>query len=322
MTNIVNMVVALSLLCTAWTACDRTDDGLPDAPPPDAVVVDARPVDASPPDAAQLVCPTSYGPATIVNNFFISASTINAFDLDGDGTPDNHLRAIDHAVDDMIGDDLENGAFRFALELQMLDDNGFMNDPEIVVAGYDLIDTDVPTAPADDFSSIEPFYFSRDSVSVPGCSAVTSAAGELADGAITGTDDALSLPFGTLGRIPLENSQFDLDIAPSGAGYRISYGRIGGILSICELSKISSPIGYSILWAVVDLQLQPDMDRDGDGVEQIVADGFGIRKCTDGDGKTEILGADCPCDPAIADGYSALVIVRGTGARLLGPVPE
>ena len=311
----------LLILCLATIACGSDDK--PVEPPVDAPVdapVDGPGaiVDAPPP----LLCPQSYGPATIIQEFFIPRGTSAAFDLDGDGVPDNHLSSIEETINLLSASDIATGAFRVSLELQMLDDTDFVDDLDIVVGGYIAIDMDTPIDPYDDFTSFEPFYFSRDFVSNPDCVPFTLFSGDLTGGTITGSPDRLVIPFGSIESLTLERSRVDLRISPSGSGYAITFGRLGGVLSTCELSRVASPVGNSLLWSLVQLKKQPDIDMDEDGLESIETNGLGgIRGCTDGDG-TVISSSDCACNSQISDGYSVVFIVRSVGARLLGPVPE
>jgi len=59
--------------------------------------------------------------------------------------------------------------------------------------------------------------------------------------------------------------------------------------------------------AVADVQ--PDVDVDGDGLEEILASGSHVVACRDGDG-TMIAAPDCHLDPRIADGYELTLQFR------------
>ena len=97
-------------------------------------------------------------------------------------------------------------------------------------------------------------------------------------------------------------------------------GEVTGMASACTLSREAFPGSTTgtmldVLTNVV--QLGPDMDRDGDGLEQVVGDGYTVVECIDGDG-THIPGPDCPCDPRIADGYSVAMHSTGVRAHIVG----
>jgi hypothetical protein len=102
-------------------------------------------------------------------------------------------------------------------------------------------------------------------------------------------------------------------------------GVLGGAITQCSLSRAEpSILAYSLLHDLHRLfQLDPDIDLDGDGLETIttVDNQTDIVSCTDGDGTTVIEGADCPCDPRMADGYSIAFELDFRGATVLGPDP-
>jgi hypothetical protein len=90
---------------------------------------------------------------------------------------------------------------------------------------------------------------------------------------------------------------------------------MGGVATICELSKViyPGPVGGSFLEVMAtQMYVAPDIDRDGDGLEQLEHDGVSITACVDGDG-TVIRDPECFCDPRIQDGYS--VALTGTAVR-------
>jgi hypothetical protein len=95
-------------------------------------------------------------------------------------------------------------------------------------------------------------------------------------------------------------------------------------MTLCSLSGVPFPgaTGGTLLHALVNdpenrAAVSPDVDRDGDGLEQVVGDGADIVHCVDGDG-TVIAGADCPCEPRIVDGYSVAIGFDTTTAELVG----
>jgi hypothetical protein len=98
--------------------------------------------------------------------------------------------------------------------------------------------------------------------------------------------------------------------------------RGAGVALACSmaLAPFPGPDTKSLLDVLVGvLSLQPDIDRDGDGIETIEVDGATGRvvACVDGDG-THITGPTCPCDPRIADGYSGAIAMTAVPARIVG----
>jgi hypothetical protein len=64
-------------------------------------------------------------------------------------------------------------------------------------------------------------------------------------------------------------------------------------------------------------ELTAEVDFDGDGYERVIGDGRVVAGCVDGDG-VEIPGADCPCDPRIADALSVVLEGELVRAEVVG----
>lgn len=316
-------------LCLFGVACgdddgdSTTPDGAPAPDAPEAPAPDAMPQpDAGPLDRSK--CPAAYGPAAVVNTLMIAEDEMDAFDLDGDGTGDNSLSQVAGAVNPGLQDDLADGSFRAMSELRMLDDPLLVNDSSVTFVSYVPVDTDSPRNPNDDFSGMEPFYFHHGSVAPETCEPYAKLPATLAGGRVTGNAPVIRIPLGPFGIADFGKPHLDVQVAPgaAGVGYEVSQGRLGGAIPTCPLNTSESPIaGKPNLWALVQVfNLQPDIDLDGDGAEEIRSDSLGIYECVDGDG-TVIAGELCGCDPRIADGYSVLFKLTGVGAELLGPAP-
>ena len=99
-------------------------------------------------------------------------------------------------------------------------------------------------------------------------------------------------------------------------------GTLTGAATFCSLAKLPFLSTSSTLDALVNdpslaAAVAPDLDLDGDGIEQVIGDGVSIARCIDGDGVTVIEGVDCPCHPAIADGYSISMAWTAVPATIL-----
>lgn len=283
------------------------------------------PGDPSTRDPSLADCPETHGPTSIVNTLERGDRAL-AFDLDGDGLPDNRFADTRDDLDQVFESSLQSGDLRLALELRELDDATLRDDPALVVGAYEAIDLDDPENPDDDFSGAEPFVFATDDVHPEGCEPISRLTASLSGGELTGTADFLPLPFGELGALPLRRARVRAQITPIGEGFRITEAHLGGIVTACSFHEMA-PLGDSnLLWFIAfSLRLQPDMDLDGDGLETIQTDRRDIVDCTDprspGDRDPIIItGEDCACAEGMADGYSIFLIMTGVGAALLGPV--
>jgi hypothetical protein len=325
---VASLVVAVVGLAGLGACGDDAQSRPPDAagpdgpppPPPDAAGPDAFPPDAGVLDPAD--CPAAYGPASIIDTFALSNTTMNAFDLDGDGDNDNILSSVAGLANGGIMDDLDSGAFRLISELRLLDDATLMNDVMVQVVPYTAVDTDAPVAPGDDFSHMEPFYFSRDSVNPADCSPTGVIPASIAGGAVSASGDVLPVTISGFGLVEIGEPRLTGTLATDAVGFQLTGGRLGGVIPACTLSRVTdTPLGMNQLHALVQfLGLSPDIDLDGDGIETIQTDSAGIISCTDGD-STIVSGETCACDPRIADGFSALFDFTSVGATLVGPDP-
>lgn len=126
-------------------------------------------------------------------------------------------------------------------------------------------------------------------------------------------------PFaGQIGLFNLQRAVYDGEVDP--AGSLQTY--VSGAYPACPLSRAAAggDLPGSTLDALVALQLQPDIDLDGDGLERLERSGVAIDRCIDGDG-TVIEGSACPCAPAITDAFSAAVRFDAIPADVVGTIP-
>ena len=285
--------------------------------------------DASLPDPSLPSCSRIHEVVSIVDTFAIEDGA-SGFDLDGDGDIDNGFGSSESRddINSLLAMSLEDG-FRLAIELQELDDPQLLDDSRLSMVFREVEDLDCPKNPNDDFSGGEPFGFDANDPGADGCGAIARLTASLDSGHLGGAADALDLLFGGLGTFPLIETRFEADIVPSGLGFRITEGRLGGIVTACSLYEME-PVGdFSPLWLVAHyFDLQPDMDLDGDGLETITTStekGI-VERCIDPRGHDNpdpvtIEGENCACAEGMADGYSMLLILTSVGATLQGPLP-
>jgi len=82
-----------------------------------------------------------------------------------------------------------------------------------------------------------------------------------------------------------------------------------GAWPVAEIPGADPMAEGTLLDVLAVADVQPDVDVDGDGLEQVVASGSHVVACRDGDG-TMIAEADCHLDPRIADGYELTLLFR------------
>jgi hypothetical protein len=337
------MMTLLLVSAAAAMACGSEPSSDADAAVgADASVVDAAPPDAELPDAyvdqdATLNpgdCPGTYGPGSIAVTFAVGVEA-DGFDLDGaadpagDGAPDNALganEALRNLINANLNSSLSDGSLRLLTELRDLDSLG-SDDADMTLVLYGGVDSDVPVNTADDFTGDEDFYYSRDWVEWDDCSPKSPIQSGYAGGVITGSSDSVVFYVSLLGGfIEVADSKFESPVAADTEGARTPAGqqaRFGGAIPQCSLAQGDGVVGLSAQHDVTHyFATQPDIDRDGDGLETVQADTAGIISCTDGDGVTVVPGQMCGCDPRMADGYSIAFLLDFRGATVLGPEPE
>jgi hypothetical protein len=327
MRKIPPLVVAAAVAAAA--ACGGSSSGDPDGAVIDGPVIDAGfddwpdaiMADAEPPFNPAL-CPETYGPASVIATFRIASSAAEAFDLNGDGTPDNRLGSVAGVANPGLQDSLDSGEFRLVSELRRLSDPTLVNDDSLDLVAYPGVDLDDPVDPTDDFSGFEPFYF--DPVSVTwDCEPRSMIPSKIEDGTLSGSSDEFTVAISGFGTVDVQLARLVADIAPAetpAKGFELTGARLGGVIPACVLYKAPAAQGSNMLEVLVQFNVMPDIDVDGDGLETFFFDAGGMLRCVDGDGTTSTL-PDCACHPRIKDGYSVLFELTTVGAELVGPAP-
>ena len=304
-----------ALLCALLATLAGCGDNLASQPGGDASSPDAEPIpDATPPDA---MWPPMLGPSLIFDDLHIAGlfEDAHAFSLLG--------QVLNPQLEQLIAD----GTLLLGIELREFEDPASPDDESVTVGLYNLMDTDED--PADNFDADEPEWFSL----TPGSIVMDEPAVHFTTGSVSNRRlhgegvDSLDL-LGELFPVPISNLQLDGDLEVDGAVVRmLDDGRLRGAIGASLLSLTPNLVGEmcsgeTLLDVLATgcglLPLQPDSDVDGDGLEKLYdSDGDGaVDRCVDGDG-TEILGTDCPRDPAIQDGYELIFVVHGVRALIL-----
>jgi hypothetical protein len=233
-----------------------------------------------------------------------------------------------------IGD----GTMILLVELRGLDDPSGQNDSDVSVGIYVGLDTD--TDSSNNFSGSASLRIASQSLDQNGNPRALLGSGTIINGHISGSitgEIVLFLP--TIGAVKLQDAQFSGDLIAAGDGLSVvelQNGRLSGMMLARHLEEVPNPVPTTCLASsLLDLValpclsfdgVQPDVDRDSDGLETFdeVKDQLDgqIDLCTDGNGSTyaSTTSVQCVLDPAFQDAFTAIIEVGGVRAVLLPPL--
>jgi len=343
--------LALVLLLSIASGCGDDAGNNPDSAP--IVLFDAAPAidapipDATPPIDAQLF---PLGEAVGVDTAEIVGGPA--------------FSAIGSFVD--LQGQIDSGAMLLALEWRDLDDPSGQNDANMAVGFYQCNDPDLDTSNNFDEANPDRWVASPDSVDVSGNPNVLFDTASTTDGLLDATSSTGTITLAIPGApLPIQLSEPHLQglLVASGDSTYVSYlaDQPGGVKAELSGSLLASTLGATPDFSgglcgprnsLLDILAlgctvpgvftlppnQPDMDRDGDGLEKLcdtcddancnamggppadagIGDGT-IDCCRDGDG-TIIPGSACVLDPRITDGYIMQLEIHGTRVQLLSEV--
>lgn len=238
-------------------------------------------------------------------------------DLNGDGTADNTMGLFADAVNPGSAESIALGYTTWLLDLTEWSTTP--TDPDLQVTVYWGTDEDYPAAPENNLAGEGRFLVSTAQFDLACQTDTRFERASMADGVLTADMRLWEHRWEDWGTIAI--ADFHVELGLSDDYSRIS-GQASGVFTLCGLSSTYFPgrIEGSLLYFIANaIHLQPDIDRDGDGLEQVEGDGTGIAHCTDGDG-TVIQGADCACDPRIADGLSVAFEISAITAHIVGVI--
>lgn len=295
-------------------ACSAPPSGLgpePDAEPPAA--------DAAVPDADVVFL----GPAIVFDDVHIASNQEEAHALSLLGT----------LINPQLETAVQDGTLLLGIELRDLDDPSGQSDDAVSVGMLTLTDDDGDGS--DNFVPGAPETFTAGAGFIGDTPAILFDDAAIENGVLTARGVAALDLLGDILPISILEPEIEGTLVPSGDGQKVIElynGRLRGGLPaslFALLPNIAGDMcpGATMLDVIAGgcglLPLQPDVDLDGDGLETVLAEpGDGIISCTDGDGTTVIEGADCGCDPRIADGYSITFELDLVGAVVNGPAAE
>ena len=306
-----------------------TDSG-PDAGDADADADIDADADA---DADEDAAPPRPGSWTVVVNT-VTVVPDRVCDIDGVAPADNSLQSLGAGVatevattlSTSINQRIASNADRFMFHAPWCDNLNIPYCPAFRIFMLSGLDED--GNPDDDFSGSEPF--AARSAWLTDCGeGIFAATGSIRDGELNVTSNRLQLPFVNT-PLPFRSAQLFGTVAD---GVEVTMTLCGHVRGN-DLAQITDlePVDRNLLELVIfpeqarsnpDITgIQPDIDNDGDGLEEYrVAPTTGqLASCIDGDG-TELAGRDCWSLPEMADSFSLTVELTATPAVFTGCEP-
>jgi len=239
-------------------------------------------------------------------------------DINDDGIPDNHLSNLRPLFNASLEDGFARGTWIFLIELTDWDGPPVADDPDLSVTLYTGFDADSPPNLENDFSGEGEFLVDSRQLDVS-CAPLAITHGAVLEGrSLTLRPEEWKFQIEGVGIFPYVDMRMSANYAPDFSTFE---GDVGGVWLPCSLYKATGPDypGGTLLGLIVNqFSLpDPDIDRDGDGLETFVGDGNSIAECIDGDGSV-LPGPECACDERIVDGYSVSFRTSGVTASIVG----
>lgn len=232
---------------------------------------------------------------------------------------------------------INSGEMILLIELRGLDDPSGQQDGDVSVAIY--VGTDPDADPDNNHTGSATLHVAAESLDSLGNPRALLPNGSITGGHLSGSvtgEITLFLP--GIGALAVNDPQFEADLIAAGDGKSVAEirnGRLSGVMLARDLQVVANPVPTTcIASSMLDLValpclsfngVQPDIDRDQDGLEWFeevagALDGR-IDLCHDGDDTTYVSTPSIPCvlDSAFQDAYTVEVEVGGVGAILLPP---
>jgi hypothetical protein len=274
---------------------------------------------APPADLSAPMCNPELGRMYFVSSLRI-VPTGEGFDLTGDGVIDNRMGVAAAFANNNLAESIRTGTTTLMLGLRDLEGPPLVEGDKPLVSLYLGLDADVPADPSNNAMNGK-FKLPIEQFDVNCVSTTTFDSSVVENATIKSKTKQIGIVAGSIGTIRLADG---VQVMTPGPDLTTWTGITGGIYLACSLSitPFPGPNPASFLDVAVNgLGLTPDIDRDGDGLEKIIGtdDAITIKECVDGDG-TVITGANCPCDPRIADGFSGALGFTLVPAQVVGLV--
>jgi hypothetical protein len=239
------------------------------------------------------------------------------FDIDGDGTIDNAFAFIAPIANQVVDDNIHTGTSRYLFDIEGWDAPP-ADDSAATMVAFGGFDADQPPDPTNDFSGTGKYNVSLRDFDVNCHPLNASRSGTIVSGVFNLHADRWALFVSNVGDLEFVDVTLRFDVAND---LLSADGEMGAVMTACAMSRAYLPqIGAgTMLGLMLQNGHQADIDVDGDGKETIDFENGQITRCHDGDG-TIIPGAQCPCDPRIADGYSLAVKAHGVSCQIVGVI--
>jgi len=273
----------------------------------------------APSDLAPAGCMPDFGRVYFVDTLRFMPPG-EGFDLNGDGKIDNQMGVVASLANGELQNSIKIGTTIMLASVRDLKGPPAVEGDTPAVALLLGLDSDSPGDPTNNADN-GAFKVPIEQFDVNCQPTTTFDTSTVVNGSIESTSRHTDIVAGSIGTIRWTDTH---QVMTPSADFSKWTGITSGIGNACSLSitPFPGPNTASLLDVLVNaLSLQPDIDRDGDGIEQIIGDPntTTIKECKDGDG-TVIPGRDCPCDPRIADGYSGALGFSLVPARVVGTV--
>jgi hypothetical protein len=250
------------------------------------------------------------------------------FDLDDDGEVDNALGHVPDGVRTGANDGLDaamrGGELLMVMFMTDWSDPPTPDDPDLHFHVFQVYDADMPADTSNNFGGDGRFVVPTNQLDLQCRSKTEADSTQLEGGVLTARRDVWRFTLTTgLGALEFADA---IMVTTFSSDFATGSSRLGAVMSLCTLSALAFPgdTPGTVLDALVNEPgiggaVTLDVDEDGDGFERVRGDGVSILDCVDGDG-TVIDGPDCPCHPAIVDGYSVGMEFLSVQAEVVGTI--
>lgn len=272
---------------------------------------------SSNPDAGDVSsCSYQFDKNWIMDTFAIRGPD-EGFDLNNDSKADNGLGFLGVAANDGWVESIAKGETFYIWDIGGWGGRTSPERTRVRVAFFSGSDADDPPDPTNNVTGGGNFFVPAEQFDV-NCEPTSA----FPNATILGRTVYGEMPYWSfvrpgVGTVEFVDARLELRVDDD---LRTLHLEAGAVWTMCGLSRAIFPGGGSGTFLdqlANSWDRSPDIDRDGDGLEQVLGNGTHVIACVDGDG-THIDGSECACDPRIKDGYSVAFAGTGVPAHVLG----